>query len=262
MVTLVYPLSDLVPNNTVVLITYSDTECSVNVDGNDFIVPDILYDENPLPDGTKNREVTIHYTIDPVKVQESDIWVQRSDDQFFMNFCVGLGLSTGDVSDPNSAVIAQIDTVVLLRVDLLGAFGTELNVTTGDRLDEEANQIYHAEGFLCDTGNNRVAYGTPLTQGSLVRVCVKPEDDALADGVYMRRVEEFTFLREDSVGGAISQTAVRDGTSANAGLTELVCIPGSELCYFETLLNSDFYFGPGTVTGFGEAWLQVRQFDW
>jgi hypothetical protein len=261
-VTMIYPLSDLVPDNSIVLTTYSDSDCTVDISDNDFIVPEIIYDDNPLPDGTKNREVTIHYTIDPIKVQGSDIWVQRSDDQFFMNFCVGLSLSTGDVSDPNSVSISGIDTVVLLQVDLLGDFGAEVVVAEGDRLDEEASQVYYVEGFLCDTSNNRIVYSTPLTQGTLVRVCVKPQDDALADGVYMRRVESFTFQREDQVGGAISQRAVRDGQSANKALTELVCIRGSDLCHFDTLLNADFYFGAGTVTGFGEAWLQVSHRAW
>jgi hypothetical protein len=64
-------------------------------------------------------------------------------------------------------------------------------------------------------------------------------------------------MREKPTDGSlIFQEAVRDGATANEVTTELFCDPGSEVCYFDTLLRSDFFFGRGEVYGFGEAWLQ------
>jgi hypothetical protein len=256
-VRLIFPVSSLVPNNTIEIFTYSDLDCTTDISDNDFLVPEITYDTNPTPDEFTNREVTIDYTIEPTLIQASDVWHQDEDDQFFMKFCMGFGLMSGDVSDPDSVTLASIDTGVILEVKLMGDFAGVVSVSPGDRLDESAEQAYFVEGFLCDQNNEKLVYDEPMTQGRTLRVCVKPRDDALADGVFMRRIESFTFQRADSVGGLLSQTAVREGESANAGLTQLVCERGWELCYFDTLLNADFYFGAGTVSGFGEAWLQV-----
>ena len=97
----------------------------------------------------------------------------------------------------------------------------------------------------------------PLTQGDNVRVCVVPEEVALLDGVLLRRIDSFTYMRQSPTdGNTILQEAVRDGATANDVTTELFCERGSELCYFDTVLRSDFFFGRGEVYGFGEAWLQ------
>lgn len=97
----------------------------------------------------------------------------------------------------------------------------------------------------------------PFRQGERIRVCVVPEDIALDDGVYMRRIESFTYMREKPTDGStIFQKAILDGVSANPALTELTCERGTEVCFFDTLLRSDFFFGRGEVYGFGEAWLQ------
>jgi hypothetical protein len=124
---------------------------------------------------------------------------------------------------------------------------------------ESVLQKYFVEGYLCDDQLQEIEYLLPLVQGSKVKVCVKPTDDALQDGFYMRRVDSFTYSRDNpTTGNQISQTALVGGESANPALTELFCERGWELCHFDTLLRSDFYFGPGRVFGYGEAWLQVR----
>lgn len=125
---------------------------------------------------------------------------------------------------------------------------------------ENVFQNYFVEGFLCDDNLEEIVYLYPLVQGEKVKVCVKPTDDALADGVYMRRVDSFTYWRDNPTAGAtVTQIALTDGESANPALTELFCERGWELCHFDTLLKSDFYFGTGRVFGYGEAWLQVRR---
>jgi hypothetical protein len=122
-ITLKFPLSDQVPDGSVSATTYSDGDCSVNITGNNFLVPSILYDENPNPDGTKNREVTVRYDIDAIEIQKSDVWVQDQSNQFFMNFCMSVNLHSGDA---NTTGVSQTqETVVRLKVDFMGGFATE-----------------------------------------------------------------------------------------------------------------------------------------
>lgn len=128
-----------------------------------------------------------------------------------------------------------------------------------DPNSEYVLQKYFVDGYLCDDQLQEIIYMVPLVQGSKVRVCVKPTDDALADGVYMRSVDSFTYYRDNlATGNRINQVALKDGASANLQLTEHFCERGWEMCYFDTLLNADFYFKAGRVYGYGEAWLQVR----
>jgi hypothetical protein len=255
-VNLIFPVSDLVPDGSISITTYSDTDCTVDITGNDFLVSNVTYDDNPAPDGSKNRDVNIMYIIEPTGIQQSDVWTQDENSQFFMNFCIGINLHTGDANTTNA--MTSLETVVLLQVDLLGDFGSEFVVGPNDANEEQVEQIYYVEGFLCNESNEEIIYLEPRFQGSILRVCVKPTDTALADGVYMRRVDSFTFQRDNPIDGTkVSQVAVRDGGTANKELTQLYCPRGVELCYFDTLLKSDFYFSAGAIHGFGEAWLQV-----
>lgn len=121
-----FPLSDEVPDGSVSATTYSDTDCSVNITGNNFLVPTIVYDANPNPDGTKNREVTVRYDIDAQGIQKSAVWVQDVSNQFFINFCMSIDLHSGDAN--TTAVSQTQETVVQLKVDFMGGFATENEV--------------------------------------------------------------------------------------------------------------------------------------
>jgi hypothetical protein len=123
---LIYPLNDLVAEGSVSTTLFSDDDCSVDILENDYLVPSILFDENPNPSGTKNREVTVRYDVDPVKIQETDVWQQDESNQFFIAFCMGLHLHDGDAeTEPEES---SLDTLVRLQVDLIGDFGAELPV--------------------------------------------------------------------------------------------------------------------------------------
>jgi hypothetical protein len=121
-----FPLSDQVPDGSVSATTYSDSDCTVNITGNDFLVPSIVYDKNPNPDGTKNREVTVRYDIDAQAIQKSAVWVQDDKSQFFINFCMSIDLHSGDAE--TTGVSQSQETVVRLKVDFIGGFGTENEV--------------------------------------------------------------------------------------------------------------------------------------
>ncbi|KAL3920810.1 MAG: hypothetical protein SGILL_003071, partial [Bacillariaceae sp.] len=253
-----YPLSDLVPDNSVVITTYSDSDCSIDISANNYLVPEITYDDNPNPSGEKNREVTVVYTIEPFEIKGKDVWVDNDDGTVLLNFCSAINLYTGDISDPSSGPYSRLDTLVSLQVDFEGGLEAELPVGPNDIRRENAQEIYTVEGFICDEANTLLNSEKPMVQGEKVRVCVKPTDEALADGIFMRRVDSFTFYRNKEDGTQVTQTALRDGRSANEELTELTCPRGSTVCWFETILKADFYFKAGMILGYGEAWLQVR----
>jgi hypothetical protein len=72
----------------------------------------------------------------------------------------------------------------------------------------------------------------------------------------MRRIDSFTFYRDKPDGEQINQEIIRDATPIDDTITQLECQKGTELCWFETVLKSDFFYAPGMIQGFGEAWLQ------
>jgi hypothetical protein len=268
-ITMTYTVNALIPEESVGVILYSDSggcaPSSKISDGDYGMVPNLIFadigqnatGQNTTTVGQNAREVTIDFTIDPAKVQKSPFWDEQGDDQFFISYCVGLALYLGNAAEPGSTLVAELDTSVNIQVDLKGDFGVEFDVAPADINEEAAQQIYYVEGFICDENNKELVASIPGSQGSKLRVCVKPTDKALADGVYMRAITAFTFIRSDLPEGMdpITQVAVRNAKSN--GLTELTCLAGSELCHFETILRADFYAIPGSVRGFGEAWLQV-----
>ena len=254
---LIYPVSDMVPDNSIEVVTFSDTGCSVDITGNNYLKPEITYDDNPNPTGEKNRFVTVVYTIDPKEIQDEAVWIEKADSTVFLSFCSAIKLYNGDISDPNAAAMATLDTNIYLQVNFEGGFDGGVAGGSCRQTYENAQELYLVEGFICDESNEPLESERPMVQGEIVRVCVRPTSESLADGIYMRRVDSFTFYREKDDGTQITQTALTDGVSANSELTSLTCDRGSEICSFTTLLKSDFYFRAGIIFGYGEAWLQV-----
>jgi hypothetical protein len=257
---LVYQLSDQLNPNQVKIIPFSDEACTASIEtGNDYLVPSLTYTDDA---SGATQTLVVLFTIDPVKIQSSPIWEEASDKQFFISLCVGIALYSGDyANDPSATSMYAVDTLVYVKVDFKGDFGTDLNVDPKDPNREVAEQVYFVEGFLCNPENNEPwQFEEPRTQGQSVRVCVKPTDDSLRDQVYMRSIQFFTFVRTDGVPDGqdpITQPAIKDQESANGDATELTCVRGTEICYFDTLLKGEFFFSPGKLEGYGEAWLQV-----
>jgi hypothetical protein len=68
----------------------------------------------------------------------------------------------------------------------------------------------------------------------------------------MRRIDAFSWFR-----GHFRQVAVAPvNEPADNGLTEVYCVRGSHMCWFESLLMADFFTTPGLVGGSGAASLQ------
>jgi hypothetical protein len=253
-----FTLNALVEEGTVGLKLYSDSDCTQEITDNDYLTPELIFDQDFVQNSTSVRPMRVQLTIIEQRIKQSPVWQER-DDQFFIFFCTKVSLYTADpTSDSGAFAISTLETLSQIKVDLVGDFGVDVNVDPNNATAEEARQAYFVEGFLCDDALQKVSYARPRTQGSSLRVCVKPTDNALADGLKMRAVDSFSFYKDQSGGAQITQEALARGESANPSLTSLFCVRGTELCYFDTLLKAEFFSGAGGVTGFGEAWLQVR----
>jgi hypothetical protein len=260
-----YVTSDFVLNSMIKAELY-DTECmeggviipsselnyTIQTDDNDGSQPG-------LGDNPKNVSVKIDINSDVIT--DSVTYSEGTDNgelRATVQFCMRIGLFTN--SEPPIEV-NFLETIVILYIDLTDGFAIDtISVTPRDQLVQTANQAYQVEGYLCDYNNielSEAKKGAARNQGSILRVCVRPDEEARKDEIYMRYIDTFTWQRdyEGSI-GILTQPAVEDREAANNGLTDLECIPGSEVCAFETILFASMFRTPGAVTGAGIASMQ------
>jgi hypothetical protein len=173
-----------------------------------------------------------------------------------IDFCVRFSLWT-KTEDPIE--VNFLETLVVLYVDLSDGFDIgEVNVAPKIKLINTANQVYLIDGYQCDqfgfelTG---LALSATRNQGSIIKVCVEPDQEAQSAGIKMRSIDSFTFTRLDTP--AITQPAVTGpNTASTNGLTAVTCLAGVDMCWFETLLFAGFYGSPGVVGGEGVGSMQ------
>jgi hypothetical protein len=115
--------------------------------------------------------------------------------------------------------------------------------------------IYLLEGFQCgwnaanDALTETELIATRRRQGSVIRVCVKPDAEAVTAGIRMRSLDDFTFSR-----GLVNQPAITGyNQEANNGLTSLSCRNGVDVCVFGTILFAAFYTSQCTGVVFGSG---------
>jgi hypothetical protein len=116
---------------------------------------------------------------------------------------------------------------------------------------------YRIEVAECDIDLNFIAVSSPdrqvKSQGSIVRICFRPNEKARDDGIGMRAVESFLWEMDHKDGTSL-QVAVKDGKD-DGMLSYLECQEGSKVCVLDTLLGANFYVNTGSVQGTGVAHL-------
>eukprot|EP00529_Nitzschia_sp_RCC80_P024681 CAMPEP_0113514268 /NCGR_PEP_ID=MMETSP0014_2-20120614/40310_1 /TAXON_ID=2857 /ORGANISM="Nitzschia sp." /LENGTH=438 /DNA_ID=CAMNT_0000410737 /DNA_START=793 /DNA_END=2109 /DNA_ORIENTATION=- /assembly_acc=CAM_ASM_000159 len=178
-----------------------------------------------------------------------------------VRFCVRYSLYTGaDVGNNADVEVNFLETIVTLDVDLSDGFTVDdISVAPRDRLVRTAAQSYTCEGYFCDQDEVKLtgdALGATRNQGAAIRVCVVPQLDARNDGVYMRRIDSFTWTRTVDGGDDLVQDAVQNSLAALNGLTTLRCDAGDLICNFESILFASFYATAGSVAGGGICSMQ------
>ena len=178
-----------------------------------------------------------------------------------IQFCVCFELHT-----PNYLTtvveVNFLETLVTLTVDLSDGFEIgSIAVEPKDRLVRTANQVYRVRAYQCGDGELELTEaqkaGTRV-QGSVIKVCVTPDADAQGDGIYMRSIDSFSFIRDIGSGNPVEQVAVQNQAEALNLLTtydNTVCT-GSLVCHFSTILFANFYTSQGAVDGSGIASMQ------
>jgi hypothetical protein len=167
-------------------------------------------------------------------------------------YCVRFGLKTlgGTPTEVNF-----LESIVTMTVDLSNGFAIDtIAVTPKDTLLNTALTTYTVNGYMCNPGfDTEFVPGGPLSQGSLITVCIKPDLSGIADGIKMRTVDSFTWTRD-----ANTQAAVEGGLAAGNLLTTFdadLCAAG-DYCTFSSILFAAFYATTGSVAGNGIASMQ------
>jgi len=210
------------------------------------------------------RNATIVATFDPQKVSTSVIYndtsVAGKGASAEIRFCMRFGVWTTEAMGVTTPVeVNFLETLVTLTVNLTDGFEIgAINVAPKNRLVRTANQAYQVRGYECSASSfaelSQQDKDRPRNQGEIIHVCVTPEADALADGIYMRSVDKFDFVRDTT----IRQAAITDNAPAGNLLTTYTPAEckGTKVCRFSTILFAQFYATPGQVAGSGTASMQ------
>merc|ERR1712226_1705052 len=104
-----------------------------------------------------------------------------------------------------------------------------------------------------------------FNQGDVITICVQPDPTARGDNIYMKRIEEFTYVLMSDDPTPVPTTTQKAidvlDTTATAkgemyGLTNIDNCEGETACVIETILFATFYTRPGTVAGNGRGTMQ------
>jgi hypothetical protein len=214
---------------------------------------------------TMNKAVAIAIDLDPTSIsQNSNIYSEDTTVGAVtaeIRFCLRFELHTPNTLT-TSVEVNFLETIVTLTVDLSDGFEIgSIAVEPKDRLVRTANQIYRVRAYQCGVGENELTQGekdATRVQGSVIKVCVTPDTDAQQDGIFMRSIDSFSFIRDPDSGNPIEQVAIVNQAEAVNLLTSYTNADckGTLVCHFSTILFANFYTSVGSVDGTGIASMQ------
>ena len=261
--TFAYPVSNFIDQNQAYYEVYDSTGCkelgTLVAAGAGLTTGDLLDVASGSVTTDAGFEIagktaTVPISIDTTTITGAPIYTETDTagaKGAVIEFCVRFGLKTTD----GTAEVNFLESIVTLTVDLSDGFDVaDVSVAPKDQLLSTAAQAYTVQGYMCDFGTDTLAdTSTALTQGSLITVCVKPNQDGIDDGIKMRSIDSFIWTR-----GATSQAAIATNTAASNSLTtydSADCI-GLNYCQFSSILFAEFYATSGLVSGSGVSSMQ------
>lgn len=148
--------------------------------------------------------------------QNNEVVIYDGDEAATMEICVRFMLMTED----QNTEVNFIESLIKMTFDLTAGFRLEafnvspklLEVTRGEK-------SYGADAFLCNPDTGEIYESNIFTQGNIISVCVKPNQEAIDDGLFLKSIDSFSWTRE-----AVSQLAIVDGSQADDGLTLYTCV--------------------------------------
>lgn len=177
-----------------------------------------------------------------------------------MTFCLKYMLWSGPESDEGSLLINYVESILTVQFSLKAGvflgFSVEPKERYGDRNNATDREGYTADGYLCDPDTyERVELPEGgFLQGEMISVCGELGEIAIRDGLYLKGISNFLWVREHWIGDELVKTeqySVKDGQAAD-GLTQYECITAN-FCTFNTMLASEFYRTPGFIYGTGRV---------
>jgi hypothetical protein len=254
-----YVVSDFMGDNFITYQIYDGHLCregNNDITNNTYLAPRLRPDLQNLGDGNGNRTMKLTLNIDTIEIASSPIF-EDLETLALVYFCVRINVHNMDFFEQEALEVNFLETPVLLTINLVDGFSINLGqVSNSDLVVELAYEDSAVEAYICDSDSNVIS-GDVREQGESIRVCVTPTAETLAQGAYLRYIDEFTFQRDEHVQVAINPG--EGGSPANE-LTFVSCVPGALICAFETLLGSQFFEnGVGIVFGYGTAFLQFGQ---
>lgn len=257
-----YIVSDYIDNGMISEAVYDENCIDGDLVDQSTLVSKVTFDDFVRGNGDTKRKIVVEVSFDPNTISnkpevysETNIGGQIGGK---ITFCHRFMLSTlATEMMPDPIEVNFLETITTLNIDLTDGFdiGT-IQVAPKDRLVQTSFSKYEVDACFCD-GTQCTIGGFGGRQGDFVQVCVKPESAALANGFFMRRIDEFTWRRDfGGVIGEVTQEAVVGGKAASNLLSDVFCESGSSVCSFLSILKADFFLASGIVSGDGFATLQ------
>jgi hypothetical protein len=181
-------------------------------------------------------EATITFQLDPETLsQNEDVFTDLpAQAKAQMKFCSRFALQTDDASWK----VNFLEVIITVFFDLTAGFVVEaFAVEPVEREEDTGDKDYAVDAYLCDPAFPDVPLlDLTFPQGSLITVCVTPTVVSQADGIAMEKIESFQWVR-----GFMEQPAIANALPSANQLTNYVCVPGSIVCSFTSILYADFF---------------------
>ena len=228
-----YQISESVVAEKVTYDIVSDKDCEGGVIDAEEI-------QSQLIEVSESR-VRISLLINPTSIHGAR-YTKHHDDYAIVGVCSRIWINKPD--DTFEPITATRDDYILIKAEL-----EELDGIIEILGDKAKNWGVDVE--MCDDKYRTIDNPPTIRNGEKLRLCARPTQRTINDGVTLGTIKSFYFERE----GDIIQDAVATyGTDDATNVFE--CERGSTLCVIETVLKNDFFFGPGEVKGEGVFFMQ------
>ena len=233
------------------------------------------------------REIMIDGTTTPLY----EGLTAADDDLGLVALCLRYSIGTpGNTPADEFYEVNFLETLIQIKYDLTAGFKVEgISVAPKERsITTQAKDAYNLIAYLCDSditptedsegrtvGVPKTQGGDAFNQGALVSVCVKPDGTAVTDGIFIKEIIDYFWIRFetppsaeqaefpafDDAGSAtdIKQKALPLALNGN-GLSAVTYPAGDGLdnhyVMIQSILFADFYKSAGSVSGIGQATLK------
>lgn len=200
-----------------------------------------------------------------------------------MKMCLRTSLGYTNAVTDMFKEVNFIETLIQIKYDLTAGFCVDtFAVEPKDKVQTQGSKSYGLEAWLCDPEDTeydenldrtvpkkitsyapdpvtglKALGGDAFEQGSLINVCVAPDEPTHNDGVVISALKDFTWYRDAPF--VVEQEAITNSAASILTSYDPTACNGQEWCTFASVLFADFYSSPGSVYGNGNANLEFAE---